>query len=121
MVVPKKRHKAGVVELTGYYAVVFCAVAEGEGYEVALEVIVAAHRSIRRDDQQLLVFRPPQTFDCAFVPLSTVSAMFYRLSRHTWSSHTLMLRISLPAQLYMSMLDLDAPGPRYVCSFSSSR
>ena len=58
MVVPEQRNETGAVELAGHDAVVFCAVAEGEGYEVALEVIVAAHRAVRCDDQQLLVFRP---------------------------------------------------------------
>jgi hypothetical protein len=46
VVVPEKRNETGAVEFAGYYAVFVCAVAECEGHEIALEVIVAAHRSI---------------------------------------------------------------------------
>jgi hypothetical protein len=48
---------------------VFRALAESEGYKVALEIVVAAYRAVGCDYQQFLVFRPPQALDSALVPL----------------------------------------------------
>lgn len=84
--------------------------AQREGREVALQVVVAAHRAVFGDDEQLLVFGPAEALDGALVPLHRRQSGWCVLpsdARH----RTLMLRISLPAQLYTSMLALATPGP----------
>ena len=46
MIVSEERNEAGTVEFAGDDAVFFCAMAECKGYEVALEVVVAADRAV---------------------------------------------------------------------------
>jgi hypothetical protein len=46
VVVSEERNEAGAIELAGYYTMVFGTVAEGEGYEVTLEIVVAAYRTV---------------------------------------------------------------------------
>jgi len=38
-------------------------------HEVALEVVVAPHSTVFRDDEQFFVIRPPKPLDGAFIPL----------------------------------------------------
>jgi hypothetical protein len=47
--------------------------AQREGRKVALQVVVAAHRAVVGDNQQLLILRPAKALDGAFVPLRIVS------------------------------------------------
>ena len=46
-----------------------------------MEVIVTSNTSIFGHDEQLLVVRPAETLDGAFVPLTTSAKNFLRLSR----------------------------------------
>ena len=48
---------------------VFTYMAQRKRLEVALQVVVAAHRAVLGDDQQLLVLRPAEALDAALVPL----------------------------------------------------
>ena len=44
---------------------------ERELCEVPEEVVIAAYSPIISHDQQLLILRPVETFDCSFVPLTS--------------------------------------------------
>jgi hypothetical protein len=75
--------------------------AQRKGRKVALQVVVAAHRAVVGDDQQLLVLGPAEALDRALVPLPSSVSFSLSLSRVSapGAPRTLMLRISLPAQL----------------------
>jgi hypothetical protein len=75
--------------------------AQRERRKVALQVVVAAHRAVVGDYQQLLVLRPAEALDRALVPLRSVSEppLHVPYGGVVASAPTLMLRISLPAQL----------------------
>ena len=69
VVVPQQCDETGAIELAGLDAVFLCAVTKRKGYEVALEIIIAAHCAIFRDHEQLLVVGPAQSLDRAFIPI----------------------------------------------------
>ena len=99
MVVPEQRDETGAIEFAGHDAVLVCAVAKRKGYKIALEIVIAAHRAVGSHNKQLLVFGPAQAFDCALVPLLSVSCRLACGLGGMRGLRTVMLRISLPAQL----------------------
>jgi hypothetical protein len=53
--------------------------AKCEGYEVALEAVIASYCAVCCNDEQLLVFRPAQASDGSLVPLAAVSVTRHSL------------------------------------------
>ena len=75
--------------------------AKRELRKVPFQVVVATDRAIYCDGKKLFIFRPTKPTYRTFVPLP-FQPMLVRRNRPL----TLSLRTRLPAQLYISMLDL---------------
>jgi hypothetical protein len=84
--------------------VLVCAVAEGERDEVALEIVVAPHRAVRRDHKQLLVLRPSQPLDCAFIPVDAP----YEFPRATVNVDARLARLAAPVRGYLVLITVDS-------------
>ena len=86
----------------------FRAVAEREGHKVALEVIIAPHRALFGYDEQLLVLRPAERFDCAFVPLYTSVSPTLHLQAASMRPSCGDSYIDGPYQFPRAAVDVDA-------------
>lgn len=79
--------------------------AKRKGHKVALQMVVAADGAVGRHDDELLVFRPPEPFDGAFVPLQVcVSTVLSTRTRYRVG----VAYVDAPDQLARTAVDVDA-------------
>ena len=83
--------------------------AEGKRNKVALQIVVASHGAVFGDDEKLLILGPAKSLYSSLAPLYVYASAACRIvCCMLWVGHTSMRRINLPAQLYTSMLALEA-------------
>lgn len=104
MIVSEQGDETSAVELASYNADMFGIVAKREGYEIALEAVVASHGAVCCHDEQLLILGPAQAPDRSLVPLEAVSIIRRSLSQ----SMTKVAYVDASDQLARAAVDVDA-------------